>query len=57
MATEATMRSHKVAGQKQKKPVVQARPRVQRARIGTVALREIKKFQKSTDLLLAKGPF
>lgn len=28
-----------------------------RKRIGTVVLREIKKFQKSSDLLIAKGPF
>merc|ERR1712078_317561 len=32
------------------KPVVRFRP-------GTVALREIRKYQKSTELLLRKGPF
>jgi histone H3 len=28
-----------------------------RFRPGTVALREIKRYQKSTDLLIAKAPF
>ncbi|CAO1622220.1 unnamed protein product [Parajaminaea phylloscopi] len=32
-------------------------PRGRRFRPGTVALREIKKYQKSTDLLIAKLPF
>ena len=31
--------------------------RVHRWRPGTVALREIRKFQKSTDLLIRKAPF
>ena len=39
--------SSKVGGQK----------RVHRFRPGTVALREIRKFQKSTDLLIRKLPF
>ena len=30
---------------------------VKRFRPGTVALREIRKYQKSTELLLRKGPF
>lgn len=32
-------------------------PKPRRYRPGTVALREIRKYQKSTDLLLKKGPF
>ena len=28
-----------------------------RRRLGTVVLKEIRKYQKSTDLLIAKGPF
>lgn len=32
-------------------------PAKQRRRIGTVVLREIRKYQKSTELLIAKGPF
>ncbi|KAF7332089.1 Histone-fold-containing protein [Mycena kentingensis (nom. inval.)] len=35
----------------------QAAPRKKRFRPGTVALREIRKYQKSTDLLLRKLPF
>ena len=31
--------------------------RVQRFRPGTVALREIRRYQKSTDLLIRKAPF
>ena len=31
--------------------------RVHRFRPGTVALREIKRYQKGTDLLLTKAPF
>jgi histone H3-like centromeric protein A len=34
-----------------------AQPRKHRYRPGTVALREIRKYQKSTDLLLRKLPF
>ena len=32
-------------------------PRKQRYRPGTIALREIRKYQKSTDLLIQKLPF
>jgi len=32
-------------------------PLKRKARMGTVVLREIRKYQKSTDLLIAKGPF
>jgi len=32
-------------------------PRIKRWRPGTVALREIRKYQKSTDLLIRKAPF
>ncbi|OJT04162.1 histone H3 [Trametes pubescens] len=35
----------------------QAQPRKKRFRPGTVALREIRKYQKSTDLLIRKLPF
>lgn len=38
-----------------KAPKYQPRPR--RRRPGTVALREIRKYQKSTDLLIPKRPF
>ncbi|KAM9840076.1 histone H3-like centromeric protein A isoform 1-T3 [Aulostomus maculatus] len=34
-----------------------ATPKKRRFRPGTKALREIRKYQKSTDLLLRKGPF
>ena len=43
-----------------KKPTKQLgiqKKKVQRHRPGTMALREIRKLQKSSDLLLAKGPF
>lgn len=36
---------------------LQPAPRKKRFRPGTVALREIRKYQKSTDLLLRKLPF
>ncbi len=42
-------------------PVAEARAHVpqkkRRFRPGTVALREIRKYQRSTDLLIRKGPF
>lgn len=38
-------------------PPVPRPPKAHRFRPGTVALREIRKFQKSTDLLLRKLPF
>ena len=52
-----TMTGHLQANGKiaQKKPVGQKRP--YRCRPGTRALREIKKYQKSTKLLIRKRPF
>ena len=47
LASKAARKSTKAAGQK--------KPR--RYRPGTVALREIRKYQKTTDLLLKKAPF
>ncbi|KAF7300231.1 Histone-fold-containing protein [Mycena kentingensis (nom. inval.)] len=38
-------------------PISQLQPKKKRFRPGTVALREIRKYQKSTDLLLRKLPF
>jgi len=38
-------------------PATGERARKHRYRPGTVALREIRKYQKSTDLLIRKGPF
>ena len=38
-------------------PSTAGTPKPHRYRPGTVALREIRKYQKSTDLLLRKGPF
>ena len=35
----------------------QAAIKKQRRRMGTVVLKEIRKYQKSTELLIAKGPF
>lgn len=40
-----------------KTPVLSAKKKPHRFRAGTVALREIRKFQKSFDLLLPKAPF
>merc|ERR1712048_997415 len=39
------------------KPMVVGKKKYHRYRPGTVALREIRKFQKSTGLLLSKKPF
>ncbi|CAK5275527.1 unnamed protein product [Mycena citricolor] len=41
----------------QRAAVVEPPPKKKRFRPGTVALREIRKYQKSTDLLLRKLPF
>ncbi len=40
-----------------KTPVIGAVKKPHRYRPGTVALREIRKYQKSTDLLIRKAPF
>ena len=47
LATKAALKSAPAAGVK--------KPR--RYRPGTVALREIRRYQKSTDLLISKAPF
>lgn len=48
----------KPKGKGLKKRVPSSQPRIKApARRGTVALREIRKYQKSTDLLLRRGPF
>merc|ERR1711959_337061 len=44
------------AARKSAGSIVGSKP-VKRYRPGTVALREIRKYQKSTELLLRKGPF
>ncbi|KAL0949455.1 hypothetical protein HGRIS_009510 [Hohenbuehelia grisea] len=44
-------------GARGRKAQAQATPRKKRFRPGTVALREIRKYQRSTDLLLRKLPF
>merc|ERR1712078_763204 len=44
------------AARKSSGSIVGSKP-VKRFRPGTVALREIRKYQKSTELLLRKGPF
>jgi hypothetical protein len=38
-------------------PSIAGTPKPHRYRLGTVALREIRKYHKSTDLLLCKAPF
>tara|TARA_E500000331_G_scaffold296534_1_gene295259 strand:+ start:715 stop:1254 length:540 start_codon:yes stop_codon:yes gene_type:complete len=56
----------KLGGKKQRPPVKSVSPNIgggkqqkkpRRYRPGTVALREIRKYQKSTELLLRKAPF
>ena len=49
LATKAARKSAEATAAGTNKP--------HRYRPGTVALREIRKYQKSTDLLLRKGPF
>ena len=44
-------------GASEKKPNQTLKARKPKAKYGSVALREIKRLQKSTNLLLAKGPF
>jgi len=47
----------KQVAKKAANPVVGGIKKVHRFRPGTVALREIRRFQKSTDLLIRKLPF
>lgn len=49
LATKAARKSAKTSGG--------LKPRTRRYRPGTVALREIRKYQKSTELLIRKLPF
>eukprot|EP01083_Nonionella_stella_P105137 302255_1 len=60
--TKETARAKKALGSKKSKKAAKATggsgvKKVHRWRPGTVALREIRKFQKSTDLLIRKAPF
>ena len=58
--TKQTAKVRKAGSKSAKKAKAPAAPGTKRAhrwRPGTVALREIKKFQKSTDLLIRKAPF
>lgn len=48
---------HTTSGLLKNQPGDPVEPRKRRHKSGTVALREIKKFQKSTDLLIRKLPF
>ncbi|KAJ3107207.1 centromeric DNA-binding histone H3-like protein cse4 [Phlyctochytrium planicorne] len=55
---KATSPNKKSSGRKKvPKAPEKAPPKTRRFRPGTVALREIRKYQKSTDLLLRKLPF
>lgn len=62
-AAKRRLLSQKKGGRKTKAPAKQKTPgtggvkKPHRYRPGTVALREIRKFQKSTDLLIRKAPF
>lgn len=54
----ATLRKPNKNGEKSvKAPIAKTTPTRRRFRPGTVALREIRRYQKSTDLLLLKAPF
>ena len=53
----AKVRKAGKSAKKAKTPAAPGTKRQHRWRPGTVALREIKKFQKSTDLLIRKAPF
>nr|AKH40979.1 centromeric protein A [Etheostoma caeruleum] len=53
-ASGSTPRSPRLSGSSRKPP---ASPKKRRFRPGTRALMEIRKYQKSSDLLLRKGPF
>ena len=56
-AAIAASRKIKNAGDSDAKTEPKASPALRRYRPGTVALREIRKYQKSTDLLIRKRPF
>ena len=45
------------SGRKKSKAATTGKEKKHRYRPGTVALREIRRYQKSTDLLLRKAPF
>ncbi|KAI8616629.1 histone-fold-containing protein [Chytriomyces sp. MP71] len=55
--TVPSQRSRVIQSPKKKTPAKEKEKRPHRYRPGTVALREIRKYQKSTDLLLRKLPF
>ena len=56
--TKETARKVKSLGSKKVKQVKSSGPKkVRRFRPGTVALREIRKYQKGTELLIRKAPF
>ena len=56
---ETENNNRKVETNDKKKPVEGKASGImkQRRRMGTVVLKEIRKYQKSTELLIAKGPF
>ena len=55
---KATKKGKKVQGGVKKQPTTQkGQPKPRRYRPGTVALREIRRYQKSTELLIRKLPF
>ncbi len=55
--TTAVAKSAKAEGKKAKTPKAPGAKRSFRWRPGTVALRQIKRYQKSTELLMRKAPF
>ncbi len=57
MAIKESFRLSEEVKQKNKAKIVNPNKRKHRFRPGTVALREIRKYQKSTDLLIRKLPF
>jgi histone H3 len=54
---KTALKNLKPAAKKSKTPAFGKVKKPQRYRPGTVALREIRKYQKSTDLLIRKLPF
>ena len=55
--TEVTSRGEKKSGTGRKKPATGGIKKPHRYRPGTVALCEIRRYQKSTELLIRKRPF
>ena len=55
--TKSSLRSRIVGGKKKGKPKRRKSKKPRRLRPGTLALREIKQYQKSTDLLIRRIPF